>query len=230
MTEPTYDQIRGRVLTQLWSDLEVSKYFSHPNHLGKMVDLIFETMAPLITEPLKAEIEDLINSRNNILREYARQDMQRRRAYGKDLEDIQEDAGKLLEKVLGLRESLTEAEAVIIRAQAATDTSQPIWWPLDDYDGSMDSLKVLIQERDDALHQVKKLQAEIISLQMRNARLASTCTCATSYEVYEGPEVDCAVHGAIQALNAAMAELVTLRRQLAGGDEGEQAKEDLRES
>jgi hypothetical protein len=30
--------------------------------------------------------------------------------------------------------------------------------------------------------------------------LTATCTCATTYATYEGPEVDCPVHGAVRAL------------------------------
>lgn len=30
--------------------------------------------------------------------------------------------------------------------------------------------------------------------------LASTCSCATTYATYEGPEADCPVHGAVRAL------------------------------
>jgi hypothetical protein len=44
----------------------------------------------------------------------------------------------------------------------------------------------------------------------RLAKLTATCTCATTYATYEGPEADCPVHGAVQALNAASAEIAQL--------------------
>ena len=43
-----------------------------------------------------------------------------------------------------LTEALTEAEAVIMRAQDALGVDHGVWWILDDYDGSMDSVKALI--------------------------------------------------------------------------------------
>ena len=49
-----------------------------------------------------------------------------------------------------LRADLTEAEAVIIRASEALTPEHPVFWILDDYDGSMDSVQALVAERDTA--------------------------------------------------------------------------------
>jgi hypothetical protein len=49
-----------------------------------------------------------------------------------------------------LRERLTEAEATIVRAQNALGSDHPVWWVLDDYNGSMTSVTELVAERDEA--------------------------------------------------------------------------------
>lgn len=40
-----------------------------------------------------------------------------------------------------LKKRLAEAEAVIVLAQIALGTEHPVWWILDDYDGSMDAVR-----------------------------------------------------------------------------------------
>jgi hypothetical protein len=45
--------------------------------------------------------------------------------------------------------------------------------------------------------------------------LTATCSCSPNPETYEGPEADCPIHGAIRALNKAMAEAERLRGQVA---------------
>lgn len=49
-----------------------------------------------------------------------------------------------------LRDRLTEAEAAMSNAQDALDVDHPVWWILDNYDGSMDSVKDLARARDQA--------------------------------------------------------------------------------
>lgn len=53
--------------------------------------------------------------------------------------------------------------------------------------------------------------------EMRNAlpallSLAATCTCATTYATYEGPEADCPIHGAVRALNELTRDLAVARQ------------------
>jgi hypothetical protein len=54
-----------------------------------------------------------------------------------------------------------------------------------------------------------RLRADLARLQA----LTATCTCPDSYETYAGPEAECPVHGAVQALNEVMAEVERLRTQ-----------------
>jgi hypothetical protein len=54
---------------------------------------------------------------------------------------------------------------------------------------------------------VPALLAEVERLR----ELTGTCSCGTSPMTYEGPEPDCAVHGAVRALNEASAEVERLR-------------------
>lgn len=57
----------------------------------------------------------------------------------------------LLGELAKLRDRLTEAEAAIVNAQVALTTDHPVFWVLDDYDGSMDSVQALKRERDATL-------------------------------------------------------------------------------
>jgi hypothetical protein len=58
-------------------------------------------------------------------------------------------------------------------------------------------------ERDEARAEVERLR-----------ELTGTCSCGTSPMTYEGPEPDCAVHGAVRAFNEASAEVERLRAEL----------------
>jgi NTP pyrophosphatase (non-canonical NTP hydrolase) len=62
---------------------------------------------------------------------------------------------------------------------------------------------------------VNAMEAEIGTLTAERDRLrelAATCSCGTSPMTYEGPEPDCAVHGAVRAFNEASAELAEAYR------------------
>jgi hypothetical protein len=61
-----------------------------------------------------------------------------------------------------------------------------------------------------AVRDVPELLAEVERLR----ELTVTCSCGTSPMTYEGPEPDCAVHGAVRALNEASAEVERLRAEL----------------
>lgn len=62
--------------------------------------------------------------------------------------------------------------------------------------------------------------SEVVAMVLSSAlphiqnNLAISCTCATSYETYQGPEVDCVVHGAVQALKDATAEIRALKQEI----------------
>lgn len=58
---------------------------------------------------------------------------------------------------------------------------------------------------------VESLEAELTEARALNA----TCTCGQTYETYAGPEPDCAVHGAVRALNEASREIESLKAELA---------------
>jgi hypothetical protein len=60
-----------------------------------------------------------------------------------------------------LRAKLTEAEAVIVNAQDALTPDHDVFWVLDDYDGSMDSVRTLTSERDAAREQAAQAQAGV---------------------------------------------------------------------
>ncbi len=65
--------------------------------------------------------------------------------------------------------------------------------------------------------------AEINDLRARLARAEATCSC-TSWPP-EGPSPECAVHGAVRALNEATTELAGLKTELAEMDRWNQAKQ-----
>lgn len=75
------------------------------------------------------------------------------------------------EDVETLRARLTEAEAVIVNAQDQLPIEHPVWWILDDYDGSMDSVKTLKAERDAARAEVGKLREQQAQME-RQARVS----------------------------------------------------------
>lgn len=69
---------------------------------------------------------------------------------------------------------LTEAEAVIINAQDALTPDHPVFWILDDYDGSMDSVQTLKRERDDARKGLAKARAVVEAAKVCVADIVET--------------------------------------------------------
>jgi hypothetical protein len=59
-------------------------------------------------------------------------------------------------------------------------------------------------------------------------KLTSTCTCGTPGLDYEGPQADCAIHGAIQAFDKAQAEVERLTARVAEMEEDSTLLEALR--
>lgn len=57
------------------------------------------------------------------------------------------DVPVLLAEMARINNRITEAEAVIVLAQRALTPDHPVWWVLDDYDGSMSSAKTLEKEK-----------------------------------------------------------------------------------
>jgi hypothetical protein len=53
--------------------------------------------------------------------------------------------------------------------------------------------------------------SELLARAERAERLSALCSCGSTYETYEGPEVDCAVHGAVRAFNDAQAAIERVR-------------------
>jgi hypothetical protein len=78
---------------------------------------------------------------------------------------------RALGELAKLRDRLTEAEAVIINAQDALTTDHPVFWILDDYDGSMDSVQTLKRERDAAREELAKTRAELAATHTELERL-----------------------------------------------------------
>lgn len=72
-----------------------------------------------------------------------------------------EDATGMSEVEIAIRRRLVEAEAVMRRASDALPGDHEVWWILDDYDGSMDSLKALVRERDEARAELAAVQPVI---------------------------------------------------------------------
>lgn len=71
------------------------------------------------------------------------EEMRRVRALAQARRDQDRQGWSELERTLWDR--LAEAEALIVQAQDALGIDHPVWWLLDDYDGSMDSVKRMKQ-------------------------------------------------------------------------------------
>ena len=86
------------------------------------------------------------------------------------------------------------------------------WEPLSAEDAYRVMSSPLLANDSPFFRRVLALETEVESLR----ELTSTCTCYDgNSQNYEGPEADCAVHGAVRAFNEAQSEIAGLRLDLA---------------
>lgn len=90
-----------------------------------------------------------------------------------EIDQLRADIARLAAERDEALSNLTEAEATIVRAQQALGVDHPVWTLLDDYDGSMDSVKALVAERDEARRQERQAAYELgLMVDERDAALA----------------------------------------------------------
>lgn len=96
-------------------------------------------------------------------------------------------------------------------------TSRPFDWEPDDddreaaHDLAAAVLNVVWPLIEGQQTVIAKGHAALEAVLAHNEALMATCSCGATYVTYEGPEPDCPVHGAVQALNEAHAEIARLK-------------------
>jgi hypothetical protein len=106
----------------------------------------------------------------------------------------------------GAREQVTRFAEHVVAVEAERDAAQARLVEMTER-ATMAELNL----RDSLARRCAVRYEETEQLRAELERLTATCSCGTSSVTYEGPEPDCAVHGAVQAYNRAAAELERLR-------------------